>query len=270
MIVELLVAATVGVSFANTWMCVLFTLGAAAEGVQASKAFIVGRFVGVVSLGLLIASLRLALQEQMPLVLGAFGVLSIVFALLVLGRQCLERSAARSAEAKGCDTCAHCGHSHDDGGEEGAATQATDLFRHRCSCGLFSPIGSSCDHDHHHDGCSSWSPRSKDSDSQGRRYSVGYGLALGLFRGATPCAKMLLLAPLLIASELPMALLVVVVYAATSTVYPVIGLMSARILSNIKGHSLLIRAAGATIILIIGIYSILKAVLWDPGAPCQQ
>jgi ABC-type nickel/cobalt efflux system permease component RcnA len=257
MMLELIVAATVGITFANTWMCVLLTFGAAAEGVDASKYFIVGRFIGVVAIGLLISSFRLALQEYMAYVFLTFGILSIAFGAIIIARQYLEKRFKDRMRAEGlkndCSSCAHAkGHGR---------TEKKGLFGTSCGCGLFAPIGSSCEHDHTQEGaCGSWAPK---QDGAGSKFGARYGFALGLFRGATPCAKILLLAPLLIVVEFPVSLLLILVYAATSTVYPAIGFMSARLLSRIKGRSLLIRAAGATVILVVGIFSILKFILYD-------
>ncbi len=259
MILELLVAATVGLSFANTWMCVLLSFGAAAEGVAASKFFIAGRFLGVLALGLLIASLRFAMQDYMQYVFLAFGLLSIVFGALVLGRQYLESKAQKLKDKKkahNLDQCKSCGKCSVD-----KDTSDEDLFKAKCNCDVFGPIGSSCDHDAH---------ELEAKKNKGSRFGARYGLVLGLFRGATPCAKMMLLAPLLIVSDVPLTVGMLLVYAAASTIYPLVGLMSARLLSNVKVQSIWIRAAGAIVVLIVGAYSIYKFLLWDPSGPCLQ
>jgi len=258
MILELIVAATIGLSFANTWMCVLLSFGAATEGVQASKYFIAGRFLGVLGLGLAIASLRMAMQDYLPLVFLTFGILSVVFAVLVLGRQWLERKAKKqreaAARAHGKRSCEECGHCRPKDGE-----RDNDLFKATCNCDVFGPIGQSCDHENMEE-----IPEKKTG------FGAKYGLALGIFRGATPCAKMVLMAPLLIVSDVPLTVGMLLVYALASTIYPVIGLLSAKLVSNVKVNSMYIRAAGALIVLIIGVYSIMKFVLWDPNGPCLQ
>lgn len=252
MILELIIAATVGLSFANTWMCVLLSFGAATEGVEASKYFIAGRFLGVLALGVLIASLRLAMQDYMQYVFLAFGLLSVLFGLLILGRQYLEKKA-RSKKRPDPRTCKECGKCSAKDTKE-----KEDLFKAKCNCDVFGPIGASCDHDDH-------VPQEKPS-----RFGAKYGLALGLFRGATPCAKMMLLAPLLIVSDLPLTVGILLVYAAASTIYPVIGLLSAKLITRVKVGTIWIRAAGAVIVLIVGFYSIYKFIIWDPNGPCLQ
>ena len=252
MILELIVAATIGLSFANTWMCVLLSFGAAAEGVAASKFFIVGRILGILALGLLIASLRLAMEDYMQWVFLSFGILSIVFGTLVLGRQYLESRAQKKKALKKahdlehCKSCGKCAINKD--------TSEEELFKAKCNCDVFGPIGASCEHEAHE------LKAKKDS-----KFGPRYGFALGLFRGATPCAKMMLLAPLLIVSDVPLTVGMLLVYALTSTIYPLVGLMSARLISNVKLQTFWIRVAGAILVLLVGAYSIYKFIVWNPA-----
>jgi hypothetical protein len=71
-------------------------------------------------------------------------------------------------------------------------------------------------------------------------------------------------------SDLPLTVGILLVYAAASTIYPVIGLMSAKIISKVKFGSIWIRATGAVIVLIVGVYSLYKFITWDPNGPCFQ
>ena len=182
----------------------------------------------------------------------AFGLFSVLFGVLVLGRQYLERKvqklkATHRPDPAKCKACGKCSVEN---------KKDEDLFKATCNCDVFGPIGASCDHDAH---------ELEAREKKPSRFGPRYGLALGLFRGATPCAKMMLLAPLLIVSDLPLTIAILLVYAAASTVYPVIGLMSARIISKVKVGSVWIKAAGAMVVLIVGIYSIMKFVTWDPN-----
>jgi hypothetical protein len=90
-----------------------------------------------------------------------------------------------------------------------------------------------------------------------------YGFVLGVLRGATPCAKIIVLSPLLVAVGFPYALLLVLVYAAASTVYPLIGYLSADLLSKFEGYQFHLKIAGALILIIIGAYSIVNVLLWN-------
>jgi hypothetical protein len=120
---------------------------------------------------------------------------------------------------------------------------------HKCSCG---PL--------------SWLLGKSGSEGKSARrstFSRRYGFALGLFRGATPCAKIVLLAPLIIATPLPGSLLIVAVFALVSTLYPIIGILSVRLVGNIKRARPVMRMAGAIIVLAIGVYSLIKFTYLD-------
>ena len=80
--------------------------------------------------------------------------------------------------------------------------------------------------------------------------------ALGMFRGATPCLKVAILAPLLISVDFGLAMLMVLAYAAVSTVYPMIGLLSGNLLRQSEKYTLYVRVAAALIIVILGIFFI--------------
>jgi len=82
---------------------------------------------------------------------------------------------------------------------------------------------------------------------------------LGVFRGATPCLKVMVLAPLLISVDFGLAIIMVIAYAAVSTIYPIIGLLSGNLLRQWRKYSWHIRVVAALIIIIIGIYFIINA-----------
>jgi len=90
-----------------------------------------------------------------------------------------------------------------------------------------------------------------------------YGFVLGVLRGATPCAKVIVLAPLLVAVGFPFSLLIILVYALTSTIYPIIGYLSADVLSKFEKYRFALKILGALILITIGIYTIINVVMWD-------
>ena len=90
-----------------------------------------------------------------------------------------------------------------------------------------------------------------------------YGFFLGVLRGATPCAKVIVLAPLLVAVGFPFSLLLILVYALTSTIYPIIGYLSAELLSKFEKYRYALKMLGALILITIGIYTIINVVMWD-------
>lgn len=84
---------------------------------------------------------------------------------------------------------------------------------------------------------------------------------LGLFRGATPCLKLMILAPLLIAVDFWLAVAIVIVYAAASTVYPVIGFLFGSLLRKSERYQKHLKVAGALILILVGVYSIINGLV---------
>lgn len=84
---------------------------------------------------------------------------------------------------------------------------------------------------------------------------------LGILRGATPCVKLMVLAPLLIAAGPLYALLLSFVYALASTIYPLIGFMAASTLTSLPKYERALKVAGAAIMVLAGIYVIANETL---------
>ncbi len=93
------------------------------------------------------------------------------------------------------------------------------------------------------------------------RFKQKHVFALGLFRGATPCLKLMILAPLLIVVNIWLAIAMVLVYAASSTIYPVMGFLLGSLLRKPKRYHKHLRVAGALILITIGVYSIINGLV---------
>jgi cytochrome c biogenesis protein CcdA len=91
-----------------------------------------------------------------------------------------------------------------------------------------------------------------------REMTKRYGFGLGVFRGATPCLKVLILAPLLIISPLELAIMMVLVFTIATTTYPVIGFLSANIFKNFRKYDTFVQTAGAIMLIGIGIFMMLN------------
>ena len=100
-------------------------------------------------------------------------------------------------------------------------------------------------------------PKSMQHSKLTKRYS----LLLGLFRGATPCLKVFIIAPLLIAVDLWLAFWMVIIFAASSTVYTIIGFISASVLTSFWKYESYVQVAGASILIGIGIFTIITKLL---------
>jgi cytochrome c biogenesis protein CcdA len=204
---ELLAAAAVGVSFSNTWLCMLMSFGCGSDNVKVGVRFILGRFVGLLIIGVAISAIG-AITDIPPIYFVViFGVASIIFgALMVIGL--------------------YTGH----GGRFHGLKRA---IRH--SLGL----------------CK------KDEQSNGVKGSKG-AFVVGVLRGATPCVKLMVLAPLLIYSGPVNAIALVLVYALASTIYPLIGFLTASALTTLPKYERAFKLVGATVLIFAGIYAIVN------------
>lgn len=250
MLLELMVAAVIGLSFGNAWACILLSFGTSSEKRSVGKWFILGRFLGLIILGSVISFLRFAAQDIMPQVLLIFGVSTILFGVFMLISQYLkvryEKKDSHPASESGLS--------------DNAILSLLSLFmvlpgRGKCRGNFFK---SKNPHAHHHH-------KNKGHCKRQKKIRGKYGFALGLLRGATPCAKVLVLAPLLVSFGYPASLPIILVYASVSTVYPVIGYLSADILSKFERYQFTIRTVAAIIIITIGLYTIIKVLTWSPA-----
>ncbi len=83
------------------------------------------------------------------------------------------------------------------------------------------------------------------------------GLAMGFFRGMTPCTKIILVVPLIIGSHLWETALTMVVFAGASSIYPVVALSLAIFGKKLFKQQRTMRYIGATIIIMIGLFNII-------------
>jgi cytochrome c biogenesis protein CcdA len=244
MLLELMVAAIIGISFGNAWVCILMSFGTRSEERSVGLWFIAGRFLGLLILGSVISLLRFAAQDVMPLVLLIFGISTILFGILILLRHYIENRFTHLEKdlsnrfvfsllslfmvLPGSQKC--------------KANPVKNKDRKNC-------------HDLHK------GQRHKKHKSASKRF----GFSLGLIRGATPCAKVIVLTPLLVAFGFPQSLPLILVYASTSTVYPVIGYLSADVLTNFEAHRFKLKMLGAFILIVMGLYYIIKVYTWEAG-----
>ena len=84
MLLEVLVAAVIGISFGNAWACIFMSFGTSSEDRSVGKWFIAGRFLGLIFLGSVISLLRFAAQDVMPYILFAFGISTLMFGFIML------------------------------------------------------------------------------------------------------------------------------------------------------------------------------------------
>jgi cytochrome c biogenesis protein CcdA len=214
MIPELLAAAAVGISFSNAWLCMGLSFGTRGEGASVGGRFIAGRFVGLVLIGVAISAVG-AITEIPPIYfVAAFGVSSVLFGILMLV------------------------------GIFGGPGPLKRRLRH--ALGL-----------QRADGCTEHGGSGQRQNGTGRwskGWRPGSAFLLGIMRGATPCVKLMVLAPLLIAVGPLWAAALSFVYALASSAYPVIGFLAASSISYVPRYERAVKVAGASIMILIGLY----------------
>ena len=233
---EVGVAALVGLALSDSWLCLFMGASFAAADRRLSWGFLAGRTLGIVGLLLLIGLVGAHLVPSKAALALVFGACTIAVAVL------LAVSTIRPSLLGGCSdaTRVSC-----DGGaqEEGAG----------CSQGC---EGCPSSGDAGHQVCPSIPRRLYERVSRESPWLAG--LALGGFRGATPCLKVLIITPLLVASPPATVVLMAVAFALTSTIYPLIGLMSGRALSNLLDNNRRLRLAAAVGVAIVGVLVVVR------------
>jgi ABC-type nickel/cobalt efflux system permease component RcnA len=242
---ELVIAALVGLSLGHSWLCLFMAFGMSTVELRTGVWFLAGRTIGLVALGLLIISAGLFLDLSPRLMQGAAGALAVGFGAFLVarhwrgtkeagsGRQVKGECEVHDSEFKvhGSECCEHGkGHGHGHGPGDGSGKH-----------------------------CKNSEYKLKEHGSNGKNQRA-FGFGLGVFRGITPCFKIIVLAPLLVAVAVPSALAMVLVFTAVSTVYPLIGYMSANTLHNIVRNRHLMIIIGAIILIAIGAYYMYEAV----------
>lgn len=238
---ELFAAFVVGISFSNAFICMLLGFGTTSiERRDTGKYFISGRFLGVVILGLIIASLGVVVTGYMTYFLVLFGILTIIFGLFIVFKMYKRIKSERSnptqmvcGQSESCTSCTSCSMDHNM--NESGNSNCEEISCENNSCII-------------------------QSSNMTKRYSF----ILGLFRGATPCLKIFILAPLLIIVDLQLAFMMILVFALASTIYPIIGFLSASVLMNFRKYEAYVRVTGAVVLISIGIFTIVKYLLTPP------
>jgi cytochrome c biogenesis protein CcdA len=215
----LIAAAGVGVSFGGAWLCALVSFGVTSEDKVRGMYFILGRIVGLVFLGLAIATFSFFADLPPLYFVVAFGVLSILFGVIVIAQV------------------------------TGFSERFEGIWPWKRSRGMGNPGK--------HHGKKHFKKALKEG-AKARKFKNSYVFGLGVARGATPCLKILILVPLLVAVDIYLALAMILVYALTSTIYPVIGFLSGSILQSVEKHALYVKLGAALVLVAVGVYSIIN------------
>jgi hypothetical protein len=221
------------------------------------KYFVFGRFIGIIIVGLLTAMIGLVFVDLFNYFMILFGILTITFGLIIIYRLYEKykiktsnpiKSPCGSLNSESCVTCipvpAQVCSDPSTKSESISISPCTICENEVCKFGNSEHV------------CKTL-PKSKHGSKLTKRYSF----FLGLFRGATPCFKLLVIAPLLIVVDFYVAVLMVLVFAATSTIYTLIGFISASILTSFRKYETHVQVAGAITLIGIGIYTIIIKII---------
>lgn len=237
MLLEIATAAIIGISFGNAWTCIFMSFGTTSEKRSIGKWFVAGRFLGLILLGSVISLLRFAASDTTQLILLIFGISTIAFGMYEL----IKHLAARKME-------------HENNKKARKRYPTNHLVFSMLSLFVTFPQKGKCKEGGH-----------KGKGHCKKRWALEKrsGFYLGILRGATPCAKIIVLAPLLVAVGFPGSFPLIFVYTAASTIYPVIGYLSADVLSNFEKHQFLLKIAGTFLLIAIGLFTIFKVFTWS-------
>jgi cytochrome c biogenesis protein CcdA len=217
----LIAAASVGLSFGSAWLCALVSFGVTSEDQVRGIYFILGRIVGLVFLGLAIATFSFFADLPPLYFVVAFGILSILFGFMVIA-------------------------------------QVTGTWERLTSYLPWKKSNEAGNPGKHHG--KKHFKRALKEGQKARKFKNGYVFGLGVARGATPCLKILILVPLLVAVDIYLALAMILVYALTSTIYPVIGFLSGNLLRSVEKHAFYVKVSAALLLVAVGVYSIINVL----------
>ncbi len=235
-------AAVLGLSFGNLWICVLLVFSLQTSNRATAAGYLAGRAGALVALCLLVALLGRVVDLPQAALHGAAGTLLLGFSTYLLALHVFgwvppwKRPAAGHPEPAGHP---------DPAGHTDPAAAGCD---HQCgSCALRGdPVAhAACGDCGDHGVCSAEEPEVRDLTASARRAHgkatgdgdggaaapvAGFwpGVTLGALRGAAMCGKLVVLLPLLLPAAWHEALGVGVVFAAASSIYPLLGFAFGR------------------------------------------
>ena len=282
----LLTAVLIGFGFGNTFLCTVVALNTTmGRRGRTCLAFIGGRLVGVMLLGIVIALYGWYMEPDTRIMILIFALLSLAFgSIVILHPKGLTRfKLLKNCEVSGCGTC-DSSHREEPGTPSSMIISRSHRGRslpgkyHSCStcsslasCSLKpqSEVDGSrglenpdLKIDHEYQGLED--PDLKiDHDYQGLDFHSIF--LLGSVRGATPCIKIMILVPLILTLPFWESLILVAIYALSSSIYTVAGILlgsslGATASNEWKPH--LIRTS-AMLMMGIGVYYLYKFWTFD-------
>jgi hypothetical protein len=231
---EVAVAAMVGLALSDAWLCLFMGASFATADRRMSWGFMVGRTLGVMALLLLIGLLGASLLPSKEWLVIIFAACTIGVALV------LAASVYRPGLLGG--GCAHEAQVACDGGEP----DGTGCGQGCDGCGASEGVAT-CGH----------MPQGLVRRLSGKSPWVA-GISLGAVRGAMPCLKVLIITPLLVVSPPTTVVVMALAFALTSSIYPLIGLVSGRTIASLADNGRRLRLAGALGVAAVGVVLLVR------------
>lgn len=268
----MLTAVLIGFGFGNTFLCTLVALNTTiGRSGRVCMAFLGGRMIGVMALGVVIALYGWYMEPDARMMILIFALLSLAFGALVMFHPTwLTRlKFLKNCEVNGCGSC------DDDHREASRSSRSENRSQskgevpsqvrdHACdTCTHSGSCPSSEGSSSRETSGSSRLPQVTDRDRGGFHFPSVF--LLGSVRGATPCVKIMMLVPLILTVPFHDAMALVVIYALSSSIYTVAGILvgssiGSAAYSEWKPH---LTRAGAMMMMVIGVYYLYK--YWTYG-----
>ncbi len=224
---DLLTSTLVGLSFGNLWLCVLLTYTLQTTSKKCSLGFIIGRILSTELLSLTISLFGNLFDLPLGVLQLLSGVAILSYALYLMAKNRKSKKAEELEKDNHCNgECSNCPANHNS-------------------------LCDSC----HEDETTCLADESKVSllEKMSVHNSIFYGLQLGVARGVLICGKMMLLLPILLESSPTKAITVSLVFAITSSIYPILGMLLGSCALRIVKQKRLLMSISTILLLAIGV-----------------
>jgi len=277
----MLTAVLIGFGFGNTFLCTLVAFNTTIGRRKGTcAAFLGGRLTGVMFLGMIIALYGWYVEPDARVMILIFAFLSLAFgALVIVYPKGLTRfKLLKNCEINGCETCdsahgeemdmaqerAGDGSGHGHGSRDGHGDPLLPEKNHSCStCSHSASCASKDGPSTQYKPETTGDPRKTDDNYRGLDlHSI---FLLGSVRGATPCMKIMILVPLILTLPFGDSMALVAIYALSSSIYTVIGVLlgsslGAGVSRDWRPH---LTRAGAMMMIGIGVYYLYKYWIYE-------
>jgi len=250
MIADLYSAFLLGLTFSNIWICALVIFSLQTSSRKTSAGYILGRFVGIVSLVFVFHLIGEKLRISATVIDIFSGMTILIFGIYFIVK--FSRSSKKVDSGRyhkhftekcehDCNSC--------------IITQKPEIYKFCESCAEDRNFCSSEDAQIEpltRSARSIWGKNISEKDSNNGFLA---GIMLGILRGTAMCGRLAILLPLTLKGSVFHSLIVGTGFALSSSIYPVIAiLLGDQILKLVKYRNILIYINSAFLVLVSGYY----------------